>query len=153
MNHSRYLTRRFDHVDRAIIAALSEDGRMTIREIAAHIGLSSPSITERILKLKDAGAIKGYSVVVDPKAFGLSVTAHIRLGALPGEAKRVEQMLMDAPEIVEADRVSGGDCFIAKVIVRSIEELHSFVERFHKFASADTSVVLSQVATRRLPRF
>jgi Lrp/AsnC family transcriptional regulator, leucine-responsive regulatory protein len=60
MNRSRYVTRHLDTTDRAIIAALTENGRMTVRELAEHIGLSSPSVTERIHKLEDAGAIRGY---------------------------------------------------------------------------------------------
>jgi hypothetical protein len=44
MNRSRYVTRQLDSIDRAIIAALTEDGRMTFKELAKQIGLSSPSI-------------------------------------------------------------------------------------------------------------
>ncbi|WP_425231301.1 Lrp/AsnC family transcriptional regulator, partial [Sphingorhabdus sp.] len=60
MNRSRYVIRQLDKTDRAIIVALTEDGRMTIRELAILIDMSSPSVSERILKLKDAGAILGY---------------------------------------------------------------------------------------------
>ena len=116
MNRSRYLSRPLDTTDRAIIAALSENGRMTVRDLAAQIGLSSPSITERIHKLEDAGAIRGYTIVVDPKAFGLGIAAHVRMRALPGEVKRLAQMLVDTPEVIEADRVTGEDCFLAKVV-------------------------------------
>ena len=59
MNRSLYLNRRLDHIDRAIIAALYEDGRRTIKDVAELIDMASPSITARIDKLKDAGAIMG----------------------------------------------------------------------------------------------
>src|SRR3546814_11307739 len=65
-----------DATDRAIIAALAKNGRMTVRELAAQIGLSSPSATERIRKLEDAGAINGYTIAVDPSVFGLGIAAH-----------------------------------------------------------------------------
>jgi Lrp/AsnC family leucine-responsive transcriptional regulator len=116
MNRSRYVTRPLDNTDRAIIAALSENGRMTVRELAALIGLSSPSVTERIHKLEDTGAIRGYTVLVDPTVFGLGIAAHVRMRAMPGEVKRVAKMLIDTPEVVEADRVTGEDCFLAKVL-------------------------------------
>lgn len=152
MNRSRYVSRLLDTTDRAIIAALSENGRMTVRELAAQIGLSSPSITERIHKLEDAGAIRGYAVLVDPKAFGLSIVAYVRMRARPGEVKRVAQMLGDTPEVVEADHVTGEDCFLAKVVVCDVQELESVVDRFLPFASTDTAIILSSTVVRRLPK-
>src|SRR3546814_17248583 len=93
MNRSRYLPRPLDATDRAIIAALAKNGRMTVRELAAQIGLSSPSATERIRKLEDAGAINGYTIAVDPSVFGLGIAAHVRMRALPGAGKRRGQLL------------------------------------------------------------
>ena len=138
--------------DRAIIAALDANGRMTVRELAAHIGLSSPSVTERIHKLEDAGALRGYTVIVDPKVFGLCIAAHVRMRAMHGEVKRVAQMLIDTPEVVEADRVTGEDCFLAKVVVSDVQELESVIDRFQPFASADTAIILSSTVARRLPK-
>ncbi|MBU6206676.1 MAG: Lrp/AsnC family transcriptional regulator [Alphaproteobacteria bacterium] len=152
MNRSRYVTRPLDATDRVIIAALTEDGRMTVRELAAQIGLSSPSVTERIHKLQDAGAIRGYTVLVDPKVFGLGVAAHVRMRAMPGQVKRVAQMLLDTPEVVEADRVTGEDCFLAKVVVGDVRELENVIDRFQPYASADTAIILSSTVARRLPK-
>ena len=111
MNRSRYLTRRLDHIDRAIIAALYEDGRRTIKDVAELLDMASPSITARIDKLKDAGAIRGYTVLVDPGAFGLTVAAYVRMRARPGEMKRVAQLLEGTPEVVEADHITGETVF------------------------------------------
>lgn len=152
MNRSRYVTRPLDSTDRAIIAALNENGRMTVRELAAQIGLSSPSITDRIHKLEDAGAIRGYTIAVDPKAFGLGVAAHVRLRAMPGEVKRLAQMIIDTPEIVEADRVTGEDCFVTRIVVRDINHLETVIDRFVPFSSTDTAIVQSSPVVRRLPK-
>ena len=152
MNRSRYVTRQLDIIDRAIIAALTDDGRMTFKELAKQIGLSSPSVTERIHKLEDAGAIRGYTVVVDPKVFGLGIEAHVRMRAMPGEVKRVAQMLIDTPEVVEADRVTGEDCFLAKVVVCDLHELEIVIDRFLPFSSTDTAIIQSSTVVRRLPK-
>jgi Lrp/AsnC family transcriptional regulator, leucine-responsive regulatory protein len=151
MNRSRYVTRPLDKTDRAIIAALSANGRITLRDLAAHIGLSSPSANDRIHKLVDTGAIQGYSVVVDPKVFGLNITAHVRMRAMPGQGKILAQMLVDTPEVVEADRVTGDDCFLAKVVVSDAQELQTVVDRFQLCASADIAIILSSIVARRLP--
>ena len=152
MNRSRYVTRQLDKTDRAIIAALTEDGRITIRELADRIGMSSPSVKERILKLNDAGAIQGFTVVVDPKIFGLGIAACVRMHAIPGQAQRLEQMLKDTPEIVEADHITGEDCFLAKVVVHTVQELETVVARFRPFSSTDAAIILSSAVARRLPK-
>lgn len=152
MNRSRYVTRQLDATDRAIIAALNENGRMTIRELAEHIGMSSPSVTERIHKLEDTGAIRGYTIVFDPTVFGLGIKAHVRVRAMPGEMKRVKQMLVDTPEIVEADHVTGEDCFLAKVVVGDLQALETVIDRFLPFSSTDTAIIQSATVLKRLPK-
>lgn len=89
---------------------------------------------------------------MDSKVFGLGIAAHVRMRAMPGEVKKVAQMLIDTPEVVEADRVTGEDCFLAKVVVSDVQELEIVTERFQPFASADTSIILSSTVVRRLPK-
>lgn len=152
MNRSRYATRSIDAIDRSIIASLTANGRITVRELAEQIGLSGPSTTERIRKLEDAGAIQGYTITVDPKVFGRDIVAHAQIRAMPGEMLRLTQMLIDTPQIVQADRVTGQDCFLAKLIVSDVEELETVIDRFLPFSSADTAIVKSSVIARRLPK-
>lgn len=152
MNRSHYVARTIDQIDRAIITTLENNGRMTIRELAAQVGLSSPSVTDRILKLEDAGAILGYSVTIDPKVFGLGISAHVRMRAMPGEVKRLAAMLEETPEIIEADRITGEECFLVKVVVKDIDEFQTVVDRFLPFSSITTSIIQSQIVTRRLPK-
>jgi Lrp/AsnC family leucine-responsive transcriptional regulator len=152
MNRSRYVTRHIDVTDRAIIAALNENGRLKLCELAEQVGLSSPSVTERIHKLHDAGAIRNYTIAIDPTVFGLGITAHVRMRARPGEVTRLAQMLVDTPEIVEAERVTGEDCFVAKVIVADVAELAKVIDPFLPFSSTDTAIVQSVTVPRRLPK-
>ena len=71
--------------------------------------------------------------------------------AMPGEVKRLAQMLIDIPEVVEADRVTGEDCFLAKVVVSDVHELETVIDRFLPFSSADTAIIQSSTVARRLP--
>lgn len=152
MNRSSYLTRKIDETDHTILAALFADGRITTARVAKMMRMSSPSVAARILKLKDAGAIKGYTVVIDPKVFGFGIAAHVRMNAKLGEAKRLEQMLGDSPEIVEADHITGGDCFMTKVVVRDAEELKAVLDRFSTFAATESAIIMSSTVPRRLPK-
>lgn len=152
MNRSRYVNRPLDATDRAIIAALTKNSRMTVRDLAAQIGLSSPSVTERIHKLEDAGAILDYTIAIDPKVFGLGIAAHVKMRAMPGELKRLAKMLEDTPQVIEADRVTGEDCFLAKVFVSDVQELETVIDRFIPFSSTDTAIIQSSTVARRLPK-
>ena len=104
MNRSRYVNRPIDKTDRALITALTENGRVTFKDLAEQINLSSPSVTERIRKLEDSSAIQSYTITINPKALGLNIEAHVRFYAIPGEVKRVDQMLKDSPEVIKAVR-------------------------------------------------
>lgn len=152
MNRSLYLTRRLDQIDRAIIAALYEDGRRTIKEVAELLNMSSPSITARIDKLKDAGAITGYTVVVDPGAFGLNIAAYLRMNAMPDQVTKLTKLIDDAPEVVELHQITGKDCFLAKVVVSDLHQLKNVVDRFQTCSSVDPAVILSSPVPRRLPK-
>ena len=61
-------------------------------------------------------------------------------------------MLIDAPEVVEADRVTGEDCFLAKVVVSDQHELETVIDRFVPFSSTDTAIIQSSTVVRRLPK-
>ena len=152
MNRSRYLTRRLDDIDRAIVAALCENGRRAIKEVAELLDMASPSITARIDKLKDAGAITGYTVVVDPGAFGLNVSAFVRMNAMPGQMQKLVQMVKDTPEIVETFHITGKECLQAKIVVCDMPTLEAVVDRFGSCASTETSVIQSVTVAQRLPK-
>jgi Lrp/AsnC family transcriptional regulator, leucine-responsive regulatory protein len=153
MNRSRYVNRPIDKTDRAIITALTENGRVTFKDLAEQIELSSPSVTERIRKLEDCGAVQGYTITITPKALGLNVAAHVRFYAMPGEVKKVGQMLKDSPEVIEAVRVTGQDCFLATVVVRDLEDIEKMTDRFECFASTDVAIIQSVTVAKRLPKF
>ena len=152
MNRSRYLDRKIDKTDHAILAALFADGRITTTDLADLIDMASPSAAARILKLKDAGAIKGYTGVIDPLAFGLSITANLRMNPFTGEGNRLKQMLKDTPQVVEANYVSGKVSYVAKVMTRDMAELDSVIARFATFAETDAEIILSSTVPRRLPK-
>jgi Lrp/AsnC ligand binding domain len=92
------------------------------------------------------------TVVVDPGAFGLEVSAFLRLRAMPGQTGKVAQMLDDIPQVVEAHRVTGADCFVAKLVVCDVQELQTVADRFIQFASTHTAIIQSSTVARRLPK-
>lgn len=151
MNRSRYANRPLDDTDRIIIAALATNGRMTVRDLASRIALSSPSVAERIRKLEDSGAIATYTITVDPEAFGLHIAAYLWIRPMTGELQNVLQLLANTPAVIEVDRVTGEQCFIAKVLVADVKALETLIDRFLLISSATTAIVQSSPVKRRMP--
>ena len=123
MKRLRYENGEIDAVDAKILSALVDDARVSVAELARLVGLSPPSVSERVKRLEEVGVIEGYSVRINAKALGLPLAAWLRIRPLPGELQRVAGILSKLPEIIECDRVTGEDCFVARAHVRSVEDL------------------------------
>ena len=68
-----------DDVDRAIVAVLREDGRISMRALAARLHISRSGAYLRVQRLEEAGVITGYSAWVDPQRYGYGLSAYVRL--------------------------------------------------------------------------
>lgn len=140
-----------DDIDRQIIALLAEDARQSIKELAAAVGLSSPSVSERLKRLTETGVIRRFTVDLAPKALGYQFQAIVRIRPLPGKQQAVEKLLREMPEVIECDKVTGDDCFIARMHLRDIEELDSLLEDLTRWAETNSSLVKAMTVPRRLP--
>ena len=152
MNRLRYEKGSgLDTVDAKILSALVGDARTSIAELARLVGLSPPSVSERVKRLEEAGVIRGYSVQVDSASLGYPLAAWLRIRPVPGELRRVADIVSSLPEIVECDRVTGEDCFVARAHVRSVEDLERVIDRIIPYAMTNTSIIHSSPVLRRLP--
>lgn len=140
-----------DEIDQLLIGALMEDSRKSLKALAALSGLSSPSVAERIRKLEEREVIKGYTVEVDHKAFGYQLQAIIRIRPLPGQLQEVERQIQNIPQFTECDKVTGEDCFIARLCVRSIEQLDTLLDNLNAYAETNTAIIKKSPVKRRLP--
>jgi Lrp/AsnC family transcriptional regulator, leucine-responsive regulatory protein len=147
----RYLNGALDALDIAILRVLSENARTPIKDLAARIGLSPPSTTERLRRLEETGVVEGYDVRINTQAIGLPLAVHIRLRPMPGELTRVAELLSATPEIIESDRVTGEDCFVAKALVANVGDLEALIDRFLPFATTNTAIIQSSPVARRMP--
>ncbi len=140
-----------DQTDRKILVALAADARISLKQLASVAGLSPPTVAERVRRLEDRGCITGYSAVISPPTLGYSIQAIVRIDPLPGALKDVERMIQDTEQFVECDRVTGEDCYYARLLCRSIEELDEILDPFHERARTNTAIVKGQPVKRRLP--
>jgi Lrp/AsnC family leucine-responsive transcriptional regulator len=140
-----------DDLDRKLLDILSTNARISLKELSAEAGLSSPSTAERLRKLDERGVITGYTVEVDPAALGYTLQAVVRVRPMPGMLHIVEKLIVETPEFVECDKVTGDDCFVAKLLVKNMEHLDTILDRIAEKAQTNTSIVKSSPIKRRLP--
>ncbi len=151
MRRLRYENADLDATDARILEALIDDARISIAELARTVGLSPPSVSERIKRLEEAGVIEGYTLRINPKALGLPLAAWLRIRPIPGQFHKVAKILQRLPEIVECDRITGEDCFIARAHVRSMDDLGKLIDQVIPYAMTNTSIIQSSPVKRRLP--
>jgi len=140
-----------DEIDQALIGLLSDNARLSHAELARGVGLSPPSVAERLRRLEEDGVVRAYTVELDPKALGYTLTAIVRIRPPPGQPHPGEKLLIESPEVVECDKVTGDDCFVARYLLRSIDELDPILERIAQRAQTSTSIVKASPIKRRLP--
>ena len=113
---------RFDH---AILAALGEDGRMSIAELSRRIGLSKSPTQARLRRLEASGIIAGYRGLVDPIRMGLDhvVFVEVRLTDTREVAlAEFNAAVIRVPQIEQAHMIAGNFDYLLKVRTRSMRD-------------------------------
>jgi Lrp/AsnC family leucine-responsive transcriptional regulator len=132
-----------DSTDWQILAVLQGDGRISFAELARQVAMSPSAVTERVRRLEEAGVITGYRAVIDAERVGLGLLALVRLRYPTGNYRPFYALLDTTPEIIEAHHVTGEDCFMLKVVARSMRHLEEVTGRISGLGSVTTSVVYS----------
>ena len=141
------LSSGIDHIDAAILCLLQDDGRMKRSVIAERVGLSVPSVSQRIRKLEENGVITGYHAVLDARQVQCDTVAFIRLSVdTSGRYDAMIDHLRGCDEIQEIHSVTGDGSHILKAVIRnmaSLEDLLTRIQAWPGVTGTDTSVVLS----------
>ncbi|MGB3614548.1 MAG: Lrp/AsnC family transcriptional regulator, partial [Elainellaceae cyanobacterium] len=138
-------------IDIQLLRILHEDARTSIADLARALSMSAPSVSERLRRLKESGVIQGFTIEVTPALLGYELAFYIRISPLPGQLSKVISAITEIEEIVECDRITGDDCFIAKAYVHSTQEIEGIIDRLIPYAKTNTSLVQSSPIGRRLP--
>ena len=140
-----------DELDRKLLDILVKDSRTSLKELAQQVGLSSPSVSERLRRLEERGVIRAFTVEIDPEALVFPLQAIVRVRPLPGKLHIVQQLIEEIPEFGECDKVTGDDCFVARLYVRSMGELDKLLDRIADKAETSTAIIKAQPIRRRPP--
>ena len=141
-----------DGVDRQIVALLVEDGRRTYDDIGRSVALSAPAVKRRVDRLRQAGAIRGFSAIVDHAALGDQTEALIELFFAPGtQLATVGETLRAHPQVLDAWSVTGDADAIARVRTRDNVDLERLIRELQhdgQVVRTRSQVVLSQLVRR-----
>lgn len=119
-----------DETDVQILNLLQSDGRITNAELAKRVGLSPPSVLQRVRALEKSGLIRGYVALLDPERLGLKITAMVMISLSLHQEQPIERFrrgIQDIPEITECYHVSGDFDFLLKVVVRDMRAYEVFL--------------------------
>ncbi|WP_047868277.1 Lrp/AsnC family transcriptional regulator [Nocardiopsis sp. RV163] len=132
-----------DSVDQRILAELQRDGRLSFNELSRRVNLSAPAVADRVRRLTDRGVITGYHAHVDPAAAGLPVTALVRMECFGAHCLLRDEASLEMPEILQVHRVTGDDCCVLLIAVRSMEHFEKVIDRLAEHGRPSSTMVMS----------
>lgn len=146
----------FDRYDRAILAALQKDGRISNQDLADQIGLSPSPCLRRVRTLEESGLILGYSAQLDAKKLGLTLMALIGISMdqhTPERFEKFEREIAAIPQVLECLLITGQQSdYQLKVIVEDMDDyqrlLLNRITRIAGVTGVHTSFVLRPVINR-----
>ena len=138
-----------DAIDEKIIELLQENARVSIKDIAAHVFLSSPAVTARMDRLERTGVIRGYQAQVDAEALGYKIKAYIQLDLEPVQKQEFYPFVEAVSNVIACDCVTGEYAILLEVLFPSTSELDTFINQLQQFGKTHTQIVFSTAFERR----
>ena len=132
-----------DDLSWQILRELQKDARLSYSELGRRVGLSAPSVAERVRRLEEAGVIVGYKAHIELANIGLPITAFIRLRCTLGKCLLNTAGIENYPEIREVHKVSGRHCTLLRVAAASVRHLDVLADKFSRHGEVEMEVVLS----------
>ncbi len=146
-----YEAKLLDAVNLRLLEELAADGRLGMAELGRRVGLSAPAVAERVQRLERAGVITGYRAEIDAGAVGFPVAAIVRIRPFPGQLQRIPEIARESEEVAECYRITGEDCYLMRLHLRSLDDLEEILDRFTPHGQTTTSIIHSAPVPRRGP--
>lgn len=137
---------RRDAVDRALLAALENNARLTTAELARRLGLARSTVTERMARLERDGVILGYAAIVSPQPDDPATQAIVSLGCDRRQVAAVVAGLRALPEVSSCHAVTGSHaltCFVDLPRPEDLDALIGEIAALRGVTSVETTLVLA----------
>ena len=138
-----------DETDYKILDMMRENARIPLSHISKEIGLSSPSIRDRIDKMENEGIILGYRPVLDHSKLGLSITAFISVRLRYPNCCTDEFIdgIKEINEVVEGHYTDGEDDMLLKIVASDTGHLRDVLLRLNSMNSVTNSKSIISLST------
>ncbi|HKG28633.1 MAG TPA: Lrp/AsnC family transcriptional regulator [Thermomicrobiales bacterium] len=138
------MANQVDSLDELILAALQENGRLTMKSLAEQVGLSSPAMIERVRRLEERGVISGYRAIVAPAALGRPISALIAAIVDRRDQEAFSRQVQEQAAVAEVHRTTGDATHLVKVNVPDMTTLEKIVDDLSETgARCQTTIILS----------
>ena len=137
-----------DQLDQSIIELLLHNGRISLKEIAQAVNLTSPAVSARIRHLEENGIIAGYTVLLRAPQEASQVESLISVSVKPGSHQEFMDFLHDTPQVEQCYHVTGAFSHMVKVRCRDIPQLEHLISRLQHFGSTNSQIILSTPVER-----
>jgi Lrp/AsnC family leucine-responsive transcriptional regulator len=132
-----------DQMDKKIVQLLQENGRASLKEIAAETYLSSPAVSARINRLEKDGILGRYIATPDLKKMGYHIQAFIQLDLSPQQKEEFYPFIENCTNVLECNCVTGEFSMLIKVAYPTTTELDDFINDIQRFGKTYTNIVFS----------
>ena len=130
-----------DAIDRKILMLLQENAKISMKDLAKTVHLSSPSVIERVRRLEEQQVIEGYHAHVSLKKLNRPISALIMFKST--DCKALSNFCNNHPDVLECYRVAGEISYIVKLATQSVESLEQFIDDTMQYGTPSTNIVLS----------
>lgn len=124
------MTEKLDKVDLQILRTLQENARLTTKELAAQVSLSSTPVFERLKRLEREGYIKKYIAVLDADKLnqGFVVFCNVKLRGMNKDiAMEFTRIIQNIPEVTECYNISGSYDYLLKIHAPNMKYYQEFI--------------------------
>lgn len=138
-----------DHIDKEILHMLQENARMSLKDIAEAVFLSSPAVSARIDNLIESGYIEGFHAQINPVKLGYHIKAFINLEVSPVDKEQFYPYIKQCKNVVECNCVTGDYSMLLEVLFPSTDELDHFIGELQQYGRTKTLIVFSTSVEHR----
>ena len=138
-----------DKLDKKILSLLAQNARMSVKEIAERVSLTSPAVSSRIHRLEKEGVIGGYTVLLKSPGSQQAVNALISVSVAPADLDEFLAAVNGERQVTQCFHVTGSHSYIVKVACDTMQSLEHLITRCQRSGPTSTQIILSTPVDRR----
>ena len=138
-----------DKLDKKILGLLAQNARMSVKEIAEHVSLTSPAVSSRIHRMEKEGIIGGYTVLLKSPESQQTVNALISVSVAPADREELLAAVHAERQVTQCFHVTGSHSYIVKVACDTMQSLEHLITRCQRSGPTSTQIILSTPVDRQ----